>query len=99
MLDDTDATLFRISIALVRLLEARLYEPDHDKLKSTLEGNDAGALAVWRRSMSHVDPAPPKDRIYAQYAIHEAAIFTALDEQNAWWKDVTLRRLLDRELS
>ena len=35
----------------------------------------------------------------AQYGIGEEQLFAALEEQNEWWRDSTLERLLDRELS
>lgn len=41
----------------------------------------------------------PLDNIYGgQYDINETNLFQVLEEQNAWWKDSTLERLLDREL-
>lgn len=41
----------------------------------------------------------PRDNVYAQYGIGEEQLFAALEEQNEWWRDSTLERLLDRELS
>ncbi|WFD33204.1 hypothetical protein MCUN1_000017 [Malassezia cuniculi] len=97
LLDEGDAPLYRIALALVQLLEARLYVKDKAELESILHGTNAGSLSVWRRE-SDIDQAVPLDCIYAQYAIDEDAVFDMFHEQDSWWKDSTLRRLLDREL-
>ena len=99
LLDESGAVPFRVALALVQLLEPRLYEHDRDELLSILRGTNAGALHVWRRSLPDgVKEDVPRDRIYAQYCINEDALFQVLDEQKVWWRDNTLRRLLDREL-
>ena len=98
LLDDNDTPLFRIAIALVQLLEARLYVKDKNELESILSGTNQGSLSVWRRS-ADVKVTVPWDCIYSQYGIDEEAMFDMLREQESWWKDSTLRRLLDRELS
>ncbi|SNX84942.1 uncharacterized protein MEPE_03651 [Melanopsichium pennsylvanicum] len=41
----------------------------------------------------------PRDYIYEQYAIREETVFDTLEAQQSWWKQSTLQRLLDRELS
>ena len=41
----------------------------------------------------------PRDYIYEQYALAEHHVFDTLEAQQAWWKQSTLQRLLDRELS
>jgi hypothetical protein len=41
----------------------------------------------------------PRDNVYAQYGIGEEQLFAALEEPNEGWRDSTLERLLDRELS
>ena len=41
----------------------------------------------------------PRDYIYEQYGIQEHHMFETLEAQDAWWKQSTLQRLLDRELS
>lgn len=41
----------------------------------------------------------PLDDIYGgQYGITETVLFRTLEEQDAWWKDSVLERLLDREI-
>jgi hypothetical protein len=41
----------------------------------------------------------PLDNISGgQYDVNESNLFQVLEEQNTWWKDSTLERLLDREL-
>ncbi|SJX63531.1 uncharacterized protein SRS1_14287 [Sporisorium reilianum f. sp. reilianum] len=129
LLDETDSVIYRVCLALVHTLEARLYVPEHDELESVLRGTNAAALAVWRRDKhmrgeldvhattarappvdeaattsldSHAEEADticPRDYIYEQYAIQEHHVFATLEAQKAWWKQSTLQRLLDRELS
>ena len=41
----------------------------------------------------------PRDYIYEQYGIKEEQVFETLEAQQSWWKQSTLQRLLDRELS
>ncbi|PKI83931.1 hypothetical protein MVES1_001980 [Malassezia vespertilionis] len=100
LLEDSSAALYRIAIALFQLLVPRLYAHDPAELASILQGTNKGVLHVWYREwpVPPKDETPPKDRIYAQYAMSEASVYRALDEQNSWWKDSTLQRLLDREL-
>lgn len=101
LLDDGDSVLFRISLAFLELLEPRLFVRDRDELVSVLQGSNKGAIHVWRRELDGnlEDTTPPKDRIYAQYQMNENSIFERLFSQNVWWKDMTLQRLLDRELN
>lgn len=100
LLDKSSATLFRVALALVQLLEPRLYVHDRAELLSILRGNNPGVLHVWHRSLPNACAAEvPQDRIYAQYCIDEKALFRVLRDQEQWWRDSTLRRLLDRELS
>lgn len=97
VLDESDAPLFRIAIALVQLLEARLYVKDKEEIESILHGRNAGSISVWMREADVHEPVL-EDSIYVQYNIDEDAMFEMLHEQDSWWKDSTLRRLLDREL-
>ena len=101
LLDETESVLFRIALALVELLEPRLYVRDHDELVSILRGTNCGAIRVWRHSINVDDNSleAPIDQIYVQYSIGEKQLFRKLREQELWWKDLTLRRLLDRELN
>lgn len=101
MLEQGDAILFRIALAMVSLLEPRLYVRDTEELQSVLHGTNKGAIRVWRRDVYGIsdDTSPPQDQIYAQYQMSEKAVFEQLHAQEGWWKDLTLRRLLDRELN
>lgn len=49
LLDETDSVIYRVCLALVQTLEARLYVPDKDELESVLKGTNRAALAIWRR--------------------------------------------------
>lgn len=93
--------LFRISLVIIQLLEPRLFVRDKDELVSVLQGSNKGAIHVWRRETEgdFENTTPPKDRIYAQYQMSEENVFEGLMAQNTWWKDMTLQRLLDRELN
>lgn len=202
-MDPSDTILFRVALALVHILESRLWVPDARELKSILAGNNAAALSVWRRSQglgndsfrqslvgvpalngndqkaeveveskedqdqdqgekedvgnetsvseeakdddeteeieikespipsplkistseikdeskpdsntptqtpssasfSNAVEAPshlvPRDNLFAQYGVTEDLLFRTLEEQESWWKDSTLDRLLNREL-
>ncbi|TKY85375.1 hypothetical protein EX895_005537 [Sporisorium graminicola] len=158
LLDETDSMIYRACLALVQMLESRLYVPDQGELESVLKGTNRAALAIWRRdkqmrgelevhahhalnaprhsrsSISSSAPEPrgtytssttspstqsegstlavqsdttepdpdailPRDYIYEQYAIQEQHVFSTLEAQKSWWKQSTLQRLLDRELS
>ncbi|SPO26764.1 uncharacterized protein UTRI_04073_B [Ustilago trichophora] len=75
----------------------------------------SSSLAQYRQSQSQsqLEPPPPhteeasidfeeivpRDYIYEQYAIKEENVFDTLEAQQTWWKQSTLQRLLDRELS
>ena len=130
LLDESEALIYRVALAVVQTLESRLYVPDAEELESVLRGRNAAALTVWRRektergeldvvkssvasstpqvstsrtsnhsaSSAPADPLP-LDYIYEQYAIQEHHVFTTLEAQTSWWKQSTLQRLLDRELS
>lgn len=64
LLDESDALIFRAALAIVHILEARLYAPDGRELVSILRGNNRASLAVWYRELAHA-PA------------HEAAVAAA----------------------
>ncbi|SPO40671.1 uncharacterized protein PSFLO_06153 [Pseudozyma flocculosa] len=66
LLDETDSLIYRISLALVQTLEARLYIPDREELSSVLRGTNRAALAIWRRDKElsgelplQLDRSPP----------------------------------------
>ncbi|SPO26484.1 uncharacterized protein UTRI_04073 [Ustilago trichophora] len=74
----------------------------------------SSSLAQQPQSQSQLEPPPshaeealtldfedivPRDYIYEQYAIKEENMFETLEAQQSWWKQSTLSRLLDRELS
>ncbi|PWN98959.1 hypothetical protein FA09DRAFT_296362 [Tilletiopsis washingtonensis] len=99
LLEEGDALIFRAGLAIVKLLSARLYAPDRAELTSILRGNNAAALRVYYRDASMDAAWVPRDNVYAQYGIGEEQLFATLEEQNEWWRDSTLERLLDRELS
>ncbi|WFD44075.1 hypothetical protein MPSI1_002740 [Malassezia psittaci] len=100
LLLDNGVNIYRVALAIVQLLEPRLYDHDQRELLSILRGNNPGALSVWRRSSARrMEEEQPKDRIYSQYCIDETSLFNMLQSQESWWRDSTLKRLLDRELS
>ncbi len=49
LLDETDSMIYRVCLALVQMLESRLYVPDQEELETILRGTNRAALAVWRR--------------------------------------------------
>jgi len=52
LLDETDATVYRTALALVQLLESRLYVPDAEELVTVLNGRNRVILEVWHRQLS-----------------------------------------------
>ena len=93
-----DSALFRVALAVLQSMEARLFNPDKDELRALFRGEDKGAIAVISRDRdkdsdaTHVDP----DEVYVQCGATEEAIFAALNAMA--WKETTWTRIVAREL-
>ncbi|EGG05279.1 uncharacterized protein MELLADRAFT_36891 [Melampsora larici-populina 98AG31] len=96
-----DSFLFRVGLALLQTLEARLFNPDADELTAVFTGEDRGArsivirntLAIYgERSSSDVTP----DEAYEEMGCVEETVFGKLLAQN--WNEALWERLVSREL-
>jgi hypothetical protein len=68
-----------------------------DKQENGTEEEQEPASA--RSAVFAPDELVPRDDVYGgQYGVTERTLFDALEEQEAWWKDSVLERLLDREI-
>jgi len=88
-----DAFLYRASLAILAVLEARLFFPDRQELLELLRGENKAALEVARREGRAVDGGK-----YEVYGVDEEALWGRIDAMNNWWKESTWTRLLHREL-
>jgi hypothetical protein len=101
-----DSFLFRVALALLRTIEARLFNPYKDELAAVFRGEDRGARAIVARAKGLVLPEEGEeaagfegvgpDEVYEQYGATEEALFDVL--QNMEWKEATWTRLVEREL-
>jgi len=91
---EVDAFLFRTAIAILGVMESRLFFPDRSELMSVLHGENKAALEVARRSSltGEVDMGAR----YEQYGLTEEALWDRLESTE--WKESTWSRLIQREL-
>ncbi|KAG9019120.1 hypothetical protein FRB90_006188 [Tulasnella sp. 427] len=89
-----DSFLFRTSIAILGVIESRLFFPERKELLEVLHGENKAALEVARRteSSSTVDLGAR----YEQYGMNDEVLWDRLDQTE--WKDSTWGRLIQREL-
>lgn len=88
-----DAFLYRASLAILAVLEPRLFFPDRQELLELLRGENKAALEVARREGRAMDGGK-----YEIYGVDEEALWDRIDAMNDWWKESTWTRLLQREL-
>ncbi|KAI0278165.1 rab-GTPase-TBC domain-containing protein [Russula aff. rugulosa BPL654] len=88
-----DAFLYRASLAMLAILESRLFFPDKKELLELLRGENKAALEVARR-----EGRPLNGGIYEIYGVDEETLWDRIEFMNDWWKDSTWNRLLQREL-
>lgn len=48
-----DQFLYRLALAILQILEARLFNPDHEELSQLFKGEDRGARAIVARENNH----------------------------------------------
>lgn len=96
-----DSFLFRVALALLQTLEARLFNPDADELKAVFTGEDKGARAIvvrntlsiyGERTILEVTP----DEAYEEMGCVDDMVFGKLMEQS--WNEALWERLVSREL-
>jgi len=89
-----DSFLFRACIAVLGILESRLFFPDRKELLEVLRGENRAALEVARRTGVALDLTAR----YEQYGMSEQALWDRVYELDDWWRESTWIRLITREL-
>ncbi|KAI0068084.1 RabGAP/TBC [Artomyces pyxidatus] len=88
-----DSFLYRSALAILAVLEPRLFFPDRQELMELLRGENKAALEVARR-----DGRPLNGGKYEIYGLDEETLWDRIDSMDDWWKESTWTRLLQREL-
>jgi len=86
--------MFRMAIAVLGILESRLFFPDRKELLDVLRGENRAALEIAKRTGVVVDQSAS----YEQYGMSEEAVWERVSEMDEWWKESTWLRLIQREL-
>ncbi|EPT01597.1 hypothetical protein FOMPIDRAFT_77813 [Fomitopsis schrenkii] len=93
LLLEGDSFLFRASLAILAVLEPRLFFPDRRELLELLKGENKPALEVARR-----EGRPLNGAKYEIYNVDEETLWERLDAMDEWWRENTWTRLIQREL-
>ncbi|KAA1467948.1 RabGAP/TBC [Dentipellis sp. KUC8613] len=88
-----DAFVYRASLAILAVLEPRLFFPDRQELLELLRGQNKAALEVAKR-----DGRPLNGGRYEIYGVDEETLWDRIDGMDDWWRESTWTRLLQREL-
>ncbi|GJN87506.1 hypothetical protein Rhopal_000455-T1 [Rhodotorula paludigena] len=102
-----DSFAFRVALALLEILEPRLFNPNLDELAAVFAAQDRGAVGVVRRvkGLLTADGAVEerdggvrveKEDVYDAMGVTEERVFALLDRME--WKEETWARLVEREL-
>jgi hypothetical protein len=91
-----DQFLYRLALALLQILEARLFNPDHEELTELFKGHDKGAKAIVAREQGKPESQVEPWEVYEEMGATEDPIFDTIKEME--WKEATFQRLLMREL-
>lgn len=92
-----DQFLYRLALALLQILEARLFNPDHEELAELFRGEDKGAkMIVARETAKHDDTSVEPWEVYELLGATEDTVFDTIRSME--WKEATFHRLLTREL-
>lgn len=100
MLDD-DGYVFRVILAIIGVLEPRLYFPDRQEIASIFEGHNPATMAIVERErerakqkgLSYVSET---DGVLTDLGVNDSSIFDVLHHDQ--WKEGRYQRLLEREL-
>lgn len=93
LLLEGDSFLFRAALAVLAVLEPRLFFPDRQELLDLLRGENKAALEVAKREGRLLDGAK-----YDIYGVDEETLWERIDSMEDWWKESTWKRLTQREL-
>ncbi|KAF9245818.1 rab-GTPase-TBC domain-containing protein [Melanogaster broomeanus] len=90
-----DSFLFRAALAILAILEPRLFFPDRQELtrETYLGAENKAAIEVARRDGRALDGAK-----YEIYSVDEETLWERIDSMEEWWRETTWRRLTQREL-
>ncbi|KAI0778741.1 rab-GTPase-TBC domain-containing protein [Trametes elegans] len=88
-----DAFLYRAALAILGVLEPRLFFPDKQELLELLRGENKAALEVAKREGRLLNNGK-----YEIYGVDEEALWERIDSMDEWWRESTWRRLIQREL-
>ncbi|CAE6458144.1 unnamed protein product [Rhizoctonia solani] len=90
-----DSFLYRAALAIIAVIEPRLFFPDWQELMEVLRGENKAALEAAKRSgMISVDQSAR----YEQYGMNEEVLWVQIVGMEEWWKESTWSRLIQREL-
>jgi len=89
-----DAFVFKMAIAVLGVLEARLFFPERKELLEVLRGENKAALEVARRTGVAIDMSAR----YEHYGMTEHTLWERVMEMDEWWRETTWSRLISREL-
>ncbi|TBU49325.1 rab-GTPase-TBC domain-containing protein [Dichomitus squalens] len=88
-----DAFLYRAALAILGVLEPRLFFPDKKELLELLRGENKAALEVAKRDGRTVDNGK-----YEIYNLDEENLWERIESMDEWWRESTWKRLIEREL-
>ncbi|GHJ86617.1 hypothetical protein NliqN6_3019 [Naganishia liquefaciens] len=96
-----DSHIFRISLAILAILEPRLYFPDRKEIVSILEGSNEASLAIVARERERAKQKglpyiSDIDGVLTCLGVTEDALFETLEHDE--WKESRFNRLCQREL-
>ena len=91
-----DQFLYRVALATLQILEARLFNPDHVELAELFRGEDRGGRAIVSREQYKSDEQVEPWEVYECLGVTEEALFATMKQME--WKEATFQRLLTREL-
>ncbi|CAE6446006.1 unnamed protein product [Rhizoctonia solani] len=89
-----DSFLYRAALAIIAVIEPRLFFPDRKELMEVLRGENKAALEAAKRSGLPVDQSAR----YEQYGMNEEVLWAQILGMDEWWKESTWSRLIQREL-
>ncbi|KAI0363740.1 RabGAP/TBC [Pilatotrama ljubarskyi] len=88
-----DAFLYRAALAILGVLEPRLFFPDKKELLELLRGENKAALEVAKREGRLLNNGK-----YEIYGLDEENLWERIDSMDEWWRESTWKRLIEREL-
>ncbi|QRV80222.1 TBC1 domain family member 14 [Ceratobasidium sp. AG-Ba] len=89
-----DSFLYRAALAIIAVIEPRLFFPDRNELMEVLRGENKAALEAAKRNGVKIDASAR----YEQYGMSEEVLWDRIKGMEEWWKDSTWGRLIEREL-